>query len=388
MEQGGLTPEERQRAIELIEELEQQEAGVKDHRAVLDDGRFRPVKKKREVNYTEASALLEADLPPILFIVEGLASQGLGGLSAKSKLGKSWLALQMAVDVACGDKFLGFTTIQSGVLYIDLENTPTLTQERLQAILDGREFPKNMLFFAHDFNRMGEGFEEDLLDFLKNHTHVKLVIIDVFQKVKPGKKMSQTDYEADYEILTVLKRIADKYAICIMPIFHDRKFVDPNDEFGNVLGSTATQGVGDFLWVLYKDKREDLEATLSMTGRTIRDSRYKLKREGVKWKNLGNAAALEETRKKQEYDRDPLVNTIRKLVSQGHGKWRGRVKEIISSSQYFKGCRIYGTPQKVGSHIKKIEADLEKYDCIHHETIDWGNGGNIHVFESENPFLN
>lgn len=354
--------------------------------AVPDKGAFRPQKKKKEIELMDASELLSADLPPILFLVEGLASQGLGGLSAKSKLGKSWLALQLAVAVALGDKFLGFTTKQSSVLYIDLENAPALTQERLQAVLDGRDLPKGRLAFVHDSPLMGEGFEDELIKTLDKHKDIKLVIIDVFQKIKQGKKPNQTDYEADYEILSQLKQIADKYSICIMPIYHDRKFVDPTDPFGNVLGSTAVQGVSDFMWVLYKDKREDLEATLAMTGRTIRETSYKLKREGVKWKNLGNATAVEETRKKQEYDRDPLVNTIRKLVHQNGGKWRGRVKEIISSSQYFKGFRIYDSPQKVGRKIKDIEKKLEEYDAIHHLEMPHGNSGSEHVFESENPF--
>lgn len=344
------------------------------------------VKTKKDIGYTGADMLMAADLPPIVHIVKGMLTKGLGGISAKSKLGKSWMALQLSVDVACGDSFLGFTTMKCGVLYIDLENTPSLTQDRLRMILDGREPPKN-LYFAHDFNLMGEGFEEDLSNFLSGHPDVKLVIIDVFQKVKRGKQPSQTDYEADYEILTKLKQIADKFGVCIMPVYHDRKFVDPTDPFSNLLGSTAIIGVSDFIWVLFKEKREDKEATLAVTGRTLIESSYKLKRNGVKWENLGNAAAVEETRKRLEYDRDPVVNTIRKLVSQGGGKWKGRVKEIIESSQYFKGCRIYGSSQKVGNQIKTRIEDLEKYDEIHHSTIDNGTAASIHVFEAENPFL-
>ena len=150
---------------------------------------------------------MSADLPPIVNLVEGLLTKGLGGFSAKSKLGKSWMALQLAVDLACGNNFLGFSTKKCGVLYIDLENTPSLTQDRLRQILDGRDAPKN-LYFAHEYNLMGEGFEEDLMDFMKGHPDVKFVVIDVFQKVKRGKQQNQTDYESDYEILTVLKGIA------------------------------------------------------------------------------------------------------------------------------------------------------------------------------------
>lgn len=357
--------------------------------AVLDNGKTRPVNNapRKQIEFIDADTLIKSDIPPVDYIVEGLLTKGLGGISAKSKLGKSWLMLQLGVAIANGDKFLGFSTKKSGVLYIDLENMPALSQERLRIVLDGREPPKN-LRFAYDFNIMGQGFEEDLNQFLQNNPDVKLVIIDVFQKVKRPKRLNQTDYEADYETLTEVREIAVKNDVCILPVYHDRKFIDATDPFANLLGSTALMGVSDFMWVLYKEKREDPEATLAMTGRTIREQQYKLKKNGALWENLGNAAALEETRKHREYDADPLVNTIRKLVEQGKGKWKGRVKEIIESSQYFKGCRIYGTSQKVGAQIRGRVEDLEEYDSIHHSEINNGTAGVIHVFEYSDPFCN
>lgn len=343
-------------------------------------------KPKKEINYLGADTLIYSDYPPITYLVEGILTKGLSGLSAKSKLGKSWLALQLAVALAYGDKFLGFTTKKCGVLYIDLENTPALTQDRLRQLLDGREPQKN-LYFTHDSNFMGEGFEEDLSDFLKQHPEVKLVVIDVFQKVKKGKQANQSDYEADYEILSKLKAIADSMDCCIMPVYHDRKFVDSFDPFSNLLGSTAVIGVSDVIWVLFKEKRDDEEATLAITGRTVMESRFKLKRNGIRWKNIGNAGEVEEKRRRERYEADPIVNTIKHLLCQNHGKWRGRVNEIIEASEYFKGCRIYGTAQKVGKQIKERIADMERYDEIHHSEIQKGNAGVIHVFESDNPFL-
>lgn len=76
---------------------------------------------------------------------------------------------------------------------------------------------------------------------------------------------------------------------------------------------------------------------------------------------------------------------IKKLLSQNNGKWRGRVKEIIDSSQYFKGCRIYGSSQKVGHKIKERLLDMQGYDQIYHSEISKGTGSLIHVFETENP---
>lgn len=350
--------------------------------ATTKNGVITPKKKIQDI---EGAEFLIADLPPVVFLVDGLLSQGLGGLSAKSKMGKSWLALQLAVDLVRGDNFLGFTTHRCGVLYIDLENALPLAQDRLRKVLSGRELPKDMLYFWHESNLIGEGFENDLNSFLERHTHVKLVIIDVLQKIKKGKKQNQTEYEYEYEILTTLKQIADAHAICIYPVYHNRKMVDPTDEFSNMLGSTALLGASDFTWILSKEKREDKEATLAVTGRTIMESRYKLKRDGVKWENLGDAKALEETRRRREYDNDPVVRTIRRLVFSGGGSWRGRVSEIISSSQYFSGSRIYDSSQKVGKKIKELEKDLENYDAIHHSTILKGTASCVHVFETFEP---
>ncbi len=84
------------------------------------------MKEFKPVQSVDASELLSADLPPIIFLVDGMVSQGLGGLSAKSKLGKSWLGFAVSRALARGDKFLGFTTKQCSVLYIDLENAPAL----------------------------------------------------------------------------------------------------------------------------------------------------------------------------------------------------------------------------------------------------------------------
>ena len=388
-ENRGLTAEERQRAIELIAEAElRQEQRAK---VVCDNGAARLVNEqpvKKDISFTPAADLMNKDFPPIEFLADGMLTAGLAGLSAKSKLGKSWLALQLAVSVALGDKFLGTNTKKAGVLYIDLENTPPLTQERLRRVLNGRDIPEN-LYFAHEFNMIGNGFEEDLCRFLDANGGVKLVIIDVLQKVKPSKKNVQTDYESDYQIFSILKGIADKYGICIFPIYHDRKLVDTTDAFSNVLGSTAIMGSADLLWSLSKKERKDQEATLSISGRTLPDASYKLRfTQAGLWENLGNAELVEEARKRQEYENDPVVNTIRNLVKQNHGKWRGLVSEIIQSSQYFSGCRIYGTAQKVGKDIAALEGDLAKYDEILHRGVKHGNAGMIHIFESQNPFIN
>ena len=51
-----------------------------------------------------ANKLMEQDLPPLITIIEDILKVGVCILSAKSKIGKSWLCLQMGVAVANGKK--------------------------------------------------------------------------------------------------------------------------------------------------------------------------------------------------------------------------------------------------------------------------------------------
>ena len=133
MEERELTDYDRQRVIEEIERLEESTP------TVLDNGSFRPVNKRKKLHYKTAKELLESDAPPIEYVVDIIIAKGLIVLSAKSKMGKSWLALQLAVAVASGEDFLGFNTQQGGVLYIDLENAESIARSRLAIILDGKD---------------------------------------------------------------------------------------------------------------------------------------------------------------------------------------------------------------------------------------------------------
>ena len=54
---------------------------------------------------------------PQPMIVEGLISKGLTVLGGSPKIGKSWLALDLAISVATGVPFLGKSVQKTGVLY-------------------------------------------------------------------------------------------------------------------------------------------------------------------------------------------------------------------------------------------------------------------------------
>lgn len=375
MEERELTDYDRQRVIEEIERLEESTP------TVLDNGSFRPVKKRKRLHYKTAKELLESDAPPIEYVVDIIIAKGLIVLSAKSKMGKSWLALQLAVAVASGEDFLGFNTQQGGVLYIDLENAESIARSRLAIILDGND-PPDKLTLINDYSTMNDSFMADITEYLEEHKDTSLVIVDVFQRVKKTKKANQSDYDDIYQNFTPLKELTEKYNISLILVMHNRKAVDLTDPYSNVLGSTAIMGASDEMLVIHKKDRKDENATLSITGRTVQENEYTIhfNKPLCKWEMLGNAEEIAEEKQKNEYNSSPLVKTIKRLVDTGGGTYTGTISDIIKASEMMQGCRIYDNPQKCGLVLKKCIPLLERYDAIEHFKSNHGNASTAHEF--------
>lgn len=110
-------------------------------------------------------------------IVEGLIDHGTIILGGASKVGKSFLSLQLAYCVSQGLPFLGFKTNQTGVIYFALEDVERRIQHRMQKMF-GLE-PAKDLYFATEAGYVGGGgFEEQLNTVLHDHPDVGLVIVD------------------------------------------------------------------------------------------------------------------------------------------------------------------------------------------------------------------
>src|ERR1700690_2738347 len=75
---------------------------------------------------------LEAmDLPAPRFACADLIVEGLSFLAGAPKLGKSWLALQLAIAVALGEEWLGKKCDRGEVLYLALEDSRRRLQTRV-----------------------------------------------------------------------------------------------------------------------------------------------------------------------------------------------------------------------------------------------------------------
>ncbi len=92
----------------------------------------------------DAQTFMTTPMKPLKFIISGLIPQGLHILAGAPKIGKSWLALWICLQVAKGEKAWEFETLRSEVLYLCLEDSFSRIQSRLFEIAE--EAPPTLHF--------------------------------------------------------------------------------------------------------------------------------------------------------------------------------------------------------------------------------------------------
>jgi hypothetical protein len=96
------------------------------------------IKKKGAPSFDtiDGATLMSTPLQLLRFVVESLISQGLHVLAGSPKVGKSWLALWLAVMVAKGEPVWNMPTRQGTTLYLCLEDSRLRIQNRLFEIIE------------------------------------------------------------------------------------------------------------------------------------------------------------------------------------------------------------------------------------------------------------
>ena len=221
----------------------------------------------------DGRTLMDRPLEPPNFVVDTLISQGLHILAGSPKVGKSWLALWLAVTVAKGEPVWNMTTKQGTTLYLCLEDSVLRIQNRLFEITEDAPDSVN---FCTECALIGQGLEEQVDAFIAAHPDTVLVIIDTLQMVRPARDAT---YANDYRDLSALKRIADARGIAILLIHHLRK-ESADDVFNRISGTTAISGAVDSSFTLVEEQRGSGRAKLSCIGRDIEYRELTLERNG------------------------------------------------------------------------------------------------------------
>ena len=279
--------------------------------------------KITELEAISSEELLAQTFPSAPYLVDRLLGKGVYLLAGASKIGKSWLVLWMANQISLGEPVWELNTTQGQVLYISLEDSLQRLQQRLNRIAGPEVGP---IWFATEAELLGSGFEEQAAHFLQAHPEVTLMIIDTLQRIRPSRS-EQYSYSGDYEAISTLKAIADRFHITILLVHHTRK-EGSEDAFDMISGTTGLMGCADGALVLQKSSRLGSTATLTATGREIPDLQLKLlfDREQMKWTFLGYGT------EQPAAPEDPILSTLSDLVSELR-EWHGTSTDLLALLQ-------------------------------------------------------
>ena len=264
---------------------------------------------KEKLNVIDSETLVDMRLPPQRFCVQTLLPQGMSILGGSSKIGKSWLVLDLCIRVAKGEPLWNFPTTKGATLYLCLEDTVRRVQDRLVRITD--EWPDNA-FFTVAAKTLADGLCDQIRDFLKEHPDTVLVAIDVFQMIRGSEK--DNSYATDYHDIQLLKEVAVEFDITVLVVHHVRK-LDDDDPFNMLSGTTGISGAVDTSFVLKRSNRNEANATLSCTGRDIESRELELKFNKVTctWELI--ADSMEEPTMFLPKEMAALIECMRETVS-------------------------------------------------------------------------
>jgi hypothetical protein len=241
----------------------------------------------------KVSDLMKEELPEINWIVKDLISEGYTILAGRSKGGKSWLVLNLALAVSNGGMFLGtFPTSQRSVWYISLEDSKKRLQSRIKRILSNepvelQAVPENF-YYSLDVPKLDNGGSDYIDSFLEAHSDIRLIIIDTLKRISLRTK-KQNEFDSDYDSGSLLQNLAKKHNATLISVLHTRKTPAEDNIFDMISGTVGTVAAADTLMLL---NRGSNLTRLHVTGRDIDSQELSLKFDSGLWQYIGDTETL------------------------------------------------------------------------------------------------
>lgn len=198
-----------------------------------------------------------------------MKSNGLYCLVAKPKVGKSFLALQLANSLTNNKEFLGFKVNPTPVLYISTKLSGLQLKERME--ITGYEFSLNSFFFLERDEEHKLCLRDDLLLDIKEFVtkyNGKLVIIDIMYGIDYGYDLDINNYN------DVIKNMFDKYRELFKKYNLTFLLVHHLNKKGKTLGSIGIDGNMNGILTLINNK--DNTYTLKIVNRDFEEQNINL----------------------------------------------------------------------------------------------------------------
>jgi hypothetical protein len=269
-------------------------------------------------------------------------------LAALPKIGKSWLALQIAMAVENAQEILDFKAKRGRALYCAYEDNRKRIKRRFKTM--GVKAEDKRPNFVFKSSGLTEGLEEEIENWIKETPDAKLVVIDTYYYALPKslKRSNKERYEIDSRNLSGIHRIALDYNIAIIIVHHTTK-TKHEDTFNEISGSVGIQAIADTLWVIEANRKTGKDSIFHITGRDIESTSYQIGQDvNCKWLNKGRPGEnLESDDEKQ------IIKAIKEL-NQDDGSYPRDVVEHLKLTD----------KTEIGNLKKRMKRMLEKNGLI------------------------
>ena len=206
--------------------------------------------KYKLISYHE---LMAEPAKPMEWVLDRMIPKvGVSILAGDGGIGKSWLALDLALCVASGAKFLGrFQVTQGKVLIIDEEGCETSTRLRCEDLHTGTPIVnRNLDICFSENNGINIDNDNDLEWLIKTTKDFgpSLVIIDSLIRVHTKDENSANEMQG---VLRQAKRLADECNTSILFVHHTSKPYQGRQKT-SLRGSTDIRNFVDSVLFVYK----------------------------------------------------------------------------------------------------------------------------------------
>ena len=265
-----------------------------------------PRPEQRKAGWT-AAELLAADFAQAGWIVPGLLPTGRSTLAGRPKMGKSWLALQIACAVGAGGSVLDRAVEQGPVLYLALEDSPRRLQERLRR----QGAPPADVTFALEWPSLAAGGLETLRSAIDRGKY-RLVIVDTLTRALG--RAGQLDLAEMTLTIGALQNLCKATGAAILTVDHHKKPIGSQaNPIDDILGSTGKAALVDAALGLYRERGRH-DASLHATGRDMEQVELYIRWDGERccWQAVGEAGEV-----RKESLRAAILAAIRDLTAVG-----------------------------------------------------------------------
>ena len=310
-----------------------------------------PKKEFKPLETFSLGEIMSTTYPPVKEIVKDLMTPGVFYFSAKPKIGKSFLMLQCGYSIASGITFLGKETVSGNVLMLCYEDHAP----RIKSRADMMKLQHNeRLKFAFMSEKMGQGFEEQIMHWVDSQTNPQLIVVDTYGRSHDATGRGSDAYEVGQQRIDRIQREMLKRNVCLVFITHDTKRSN-KDKLNNMTGTNAQQGQ-DGNWRMDKKDRADSKAPTSFTfiGRDLPNQNFLLRMDDKFHWNFVSEDIQQSTE-----DTDNIIRAIGEICKTQEDAKPKEITDWLFNSIRETDGELYYDPDYVKTDTSRLKARIK-----------------------------